>query len=42
MSAAALKETFGCDGQPGSYNDIESCDAIFLYGHNMAATQTVL
>ncbi|MDX6262235.1 MAG: hypothetical protein QOH84_3923 [Kribbellaceae bacterium] len=41
-AAAALKETFGSDGQPGSYNDIESCDAIFLYGHNMAATQTVL
>jgi anaerobic selenocysteine-containing dehydrogenase len=41
-AAAALKETFGSDGQPGSYNDIESCDAIFLFGHNMAATQTVL
>jgi anaerobic selenocysteine-containing dehydrogenase len=41
-AAAALKETFGSDGQPGSYNDIESCDALFLFGHNMAATQTVL
>jgi ferredoxin-nitrate reductase len=41
-AAAALKETFGSDGQPGSYNDIEACDAIFLFGHNMAATQTVL
>ncbi len=41
-AAAALKETFGSDGQPGSYNDIESCDAVFLFGHNMAATQTVL
>ncbi|GAA3929209.1 nitrate reductase [Actinomadura viridis] len=41
-AAAALKETFGSDGQPGTYTDIDSCDAIFLYGHNMAETQTVL
>ncbi len=41
-SAAALKESFGFDGQPGSYVDIDECDAIFLYGHNMAETQTVL
>ena len=40
--AAAFKESFGADGQPGSYTDIEHCDAIFLYGHNMAETQTVL
>ena len=41
-AAAAMKESFGSDGQPGSYTDIESCDAIFLFGHNMAETQTVL
>ena len=41
-SAAALKESFGADGQPGSYTDIEHCDAIFLFGHNMPETQTVL
>jgi anaerobic selenocysteine-containing dehydrogenase len=41
-AAAALKESFGCDGQPGSYADVEECDAVFLYGHNMAETQTVL
>lgn len=41
-SAAAFKESFGADGQPGSYTDIEHTDAIFLYGHNMAETQTVL
>jgi len=41
-AAAALKESFGSDGQPGSYTDIDSCDAIFLFGHNMAETQTVL
>jgi ferredoxin-nitrate reductase len=38
----ALKETFGSDGQPASYTDIEATDALFLVGHNMAATQTVL
>ena len=41
-AAAALKESFGADGQPGSYTDIDWCDAIFLFGHNMAETQTVL
>ncbi|RZU31931.1 molybdopterin oxidoreductase family protein [Blastococcus saxobsidens] len=41
-AAAALKETFACDGQPGSYTDIDHCDVIALYGHNMAETQTVL
>ncbi|MCU1688968.1 MAG: Formate dehydrogenase subunit alpha [Jatrophihabitantaceae bacterium] len=41
-AAAAMKESFGSDGQPGSYKDIDECDAIFLYGHNMAETQTVL
>ena len=41
-SAAAFKESFGADGQPGSYTDIEFCDAIFLFGHNMPETQTVL
>ncbi len=38
----ALKETFGCDGQPGSYADIDHCDAIALWGHNVAETQDVL
>ena len=41
-AAASLKESFGTDGQPGSYSDIDSCDALFSYGHNVAATQTVL
>ncbi|MEO3941171.1 nitrate reductase [Paenarthrobacter nicotinovorans] len=41
-AATALKETFGADGQPGAYEDIDSCDAVFLYGHNMPETQTVL
>lgn len=37
----ALKETFGSDGQPGSYADINHADAIMLFGHNMAETQAV-
>jgi ferredoxin-nitrate reductase len=41
-AASALKETFGTDGQPGSYRDIDACDALFLFGHNVAETQTVL
>lgn len=38
----ALKESFGADGQPGSYEDLDHCDAIALWGHNVAATQDVL
>ncbi|WP_100444809.1 molybdopterin oxidoreductase family protein [Glycomyces xiaoerkulensis] len=41
-AAAALKETFACDGQPGSYTDVDHADVIALYGHNMAETQSVL
>ncbi len=41
-AAAALKESFGTDGQPGSYTDIDHCDALFSFGHNVAETQTVL
>ena len=41
-AAEALKQTFGTDGQPGSYTDIDHADAIFLYGHNVAETQAVL
>lgn len=37
-----MRESFGSDGQPGSYTDIDYTDCIALYGHNMAATQTVL
>lgn len=40
-AAAALKASFGCDGQPGSYADIDHADVICLYGHNMAETQSV-
>jgi anaerobic selenocysteine-containing dehydrogenase len=40
-AAESLKESFGCDGQPGSYADIDYADAICCYGHNVAETQTV-
>jgi anaerobic selenocysteine-containing dehydrogenase len=38
----ALKETFGCDGQPSSYTDVDHADVIALFGHNVAETQSVL
>jgi ferredoxin-nitrate reductase len=38
----ALIESFGTDGDPGSYTDIDVCDTLFLVGHNVAETQTVL
>lgn len=38
----ALKESFGSDGQPGSYADVDHADVIALYGHNVAETRTVL
>ncbi|MFL6123206.1 molybdopterin oxidoreductase family protein [Actinophytocola sp.] len=41
-AAAALKESFGCDGQPGSYEDVDHADVIALFGHNVAETQAVL
>lgn len=41
-AAASMRESFGCDGQPGSYTDIDFTECIFLVGHNMSATQTVL
>jgi anaerobic selenocysteine-containing dehydrogenase len=40
-AAAALKESFACDGQSGSYADVDSADVICLYGHDMAETQVV-
>src|SRR4051812_12855984 len=41
-AAEALKETFGCDGQPASYTDVDHADVIALFGHNVAETQSVL
>jgi anaerobic selenocysteine-containing dehydrogenase len=41
-AAAALKASFACDGQPGSYTDVDHADVIALFGHNVAETQSVL
>jgi ferredoxin-nitrate reductase len=41
-AALALIESFGTDGDPGSYEDFDVTDAIFHVGHNIAFTQTVL
>ncbi|HUP12151.1 MAG TPA: molybdopterin-dependent oxidoreductase [Niastella sp.] len=41
-AAAALKESFGSDGQPGTYADLDTAATILLCGHNMASQQTVL
>lgn len=41
-AARALMESFGCDGQPGSYGDLDTTEALLLVGHNMASTHTVL
>src|SRR5689334_14911152 len=41
-SAAALQMSFGTDGQPGSYTDLDTTEAILHVGHNIASQQTVL
>jgi len=41
-AGATLKASFGTDGQPASYTDVDHCDAIALWGHNVAETQPVL
>src|SRR5690606_12326971 len=41
-AAMALIESFGTDGDPGSYTDFDETSTIVLFGHNMANTQTVL
>ncbi|HEX2864228.1 MAG TPA: molybdopterin-dependent oxidoreductase, partial [Deinococcales bacterium] len=41
-AAAALKQSFGSDGQPGSYTDLDTTDTILHVGHNIASQQTVL
>jgi ferredoxin-nitrate reductase len=37
----SLKETFGIDGQPGSFKDVDHCDTVLHVGINLAETQTV-
>jgi ferredoxin-nitrate reductase len=41
-AAASMRESFGSDGQPGSYTDVDHTECLFLVGHNVSATQTVL
>ncbi len=41
-AAATLKASFGTDGQPGSYTDVDHCDTLAIWGHNVAETQAVL
>ncbi len=41
-AAAALKESFGSDGQPGSDTDLDMTEGILHVGHNISNTQTVL
>src|SRR5690349_9305524 len=41
-AAAALKISFGSDGQPGSYTDLDTAETILHCGHNIASQQTVL
>jgi ferredoxin-nitrate reductase len=41
-AAMSLMQTFGSDGQPGSYRDLDTTDAILHAGHNIASQQTVL
>ncbi len=39
-AGAALMESFGTDGQPACYRDIDLADALFHVGHNVAEQQT--
>src|SRR5436190_9165994 len=41
-ASEALKESFGSDGQPGSYRDFDTADTLFHVGQNVAETKTVL
>jgi len=41
-AAASMKESFDSDSQPGSYTDIDFTDCLFIVGHNVSATETVL
>jgi anaerobic selenocysteine-containing dehydrogenase len=41
-TASALMESFGADGPPGAYEDLEQTECIVLIGHNAAEQSTVL
>src|SRR5436305_1711329 len=42
VQSACVLCSNGCGVDPGSYADIDVCDTLFLVGHNVAHTQTVL
>nr|WP_281281713.1 hypothetical protein [Paenibacillus oralis] len=35
-------QSFGADGSPTSFDDIDETDTLMLFGHNVAETGTVL
>ncbi|MDO7905191.1 molybdopterin-dependent oxidoreductase [Paenibacillus sp. JX-17] len=37
-----LLQSFGADGTPASFDDVDVCDTLMLFGHNVAETGTVL
>ena len=37
-----MRESFGSDGQPGSYTDLDDTDCLLVVDHNMVSAQTVL
>lgn len=37
-----LLQSFGADGTPASYDDVDVADTLMLFGHNVAETGTVL
>ncbi len=41
-ASAALKESFGADGQPGTVEDLDTTACILMAGHNPALTTTVM
>ena len=41
-SAAAMKESFGSDGQVGGYHDLDACEAVLHVGHNIASQNTII
>jgi anaerobic selenocysteine-containing dehydrogenase len=41
-AGAAMKESFGSDGQVGSYRDLNTAETILHVGHNIASNNTVI
>lgn len=41
-AAMSLQNSFGSDGQPGTYADIDTTDCLLIAGHDPASSQTVM